>query len=571
MTTMITLHAYQDKVVKFMENVEKDHKAGGMICLDMGLGKTFTSLGLIFKNIAKINRTLIIVPKTLLHTWEMEYEKFKVGRADLSFATYYGKIQDKTYSENIILTTYETVKRNHRFLQIQFERIILDESQNIRNKRCQITQQIVQLKGYKRWCLSGTPFFNNYHDLSSQCNFINILPFSNRNNWKNPTDLFLDDFRKNFCYILKKETVLVGDNKLPKIFHHKISAQLSETEMKVYNQFKGFLNQGGQTLNYLIKIRQTCCNVKAMTKTEYKCCLCTNRTPNRYSCNHFICFQCTPKRRSRKKKCHICKIDSTKFKSILEVFNNVENKKDKFVIFTQWKSMVTLLRKFLKKNGIRSHTIHGAVSLEDRNNIIDNFKNDNKRVLIATIQTCGVGINLTSANHVILLDSWWNSSLEKQAVDRLYRIGQNKEVHVYNIEIANTIEGWINFKQRQKKIQTRILFDEKDNREYKMLGESYGIYSTKKTSEHMRRRRFISAKRMSTLKLNACLNRDFLRFYDEAEFIKRNDAADVIQRFFKTYVGCNKVVAKEMLEKIFYKDISKLVFDFTFYSKPLEL
>lgn len=566
---MITLHSYQDKVIKFMENVEKDHKAGGMLCLDMGLGKTFTSLGLIFRNINKTKTTLIIVPKTLLHNWEVEYEKYRVGREEIevSFAVYYKNIGD--FTENIILTTYETIKRNHRFLQLQFDRIILDESQNIRNRRCQITQQIVQLKGYKRWCLSGTPFFNNYHDLSSQCKFINILPFSDRKNWKNPTELFLKDFRSNFCYILKKEDVLVGENKLPKIFHHKVTPKLNDTEKAIYQQFKNFLNEGGNTLNYLIKIRQTCCNVKVMTKKEYSCCVCTQRTHIKYSCDHYVCSECYPKRRNRKKKCHICKIDSTKFDSILDIYEESEEE-DKIVIFTQWKTMAVLLKKYLKKQHIKSHIIHGAVSIDDRNNIIENFKTDDRRVLIATIQTCGVGINLTSANHVILLDSWWNSSLENQAIDRLYRIGQNKEVHVYHITIENTIERWIDFKQRQKKIQTRILL-EKDNKDYRWLGESYGIYTTKKVSDNMRRRRFINAKSMSTLSLNSCLGRDFVRSYDKELWSARNDAANVIQNFFKKYVGGNKKEVKEILDKKFYEDISQLVFDYTFFTKPIKL
>ena len=301
-----------------------------------------------------------------------------------------------------------------------------------------------------------------------------------------------------------------------------------------------------------------------MTKVKYRCCVCTQRAGRKFACDHYVCWECCPKRRKQRKKCHICKIDSTKFDSILEIYKKVK-KGDKFVIFTQWKSMALALRKYLKKEHIKSHLIHGAVSLDQRNDIIEDFKTDNKRVLIATIQTCGVGINLTSANHVILLDSWWNSSLEKQAIDRLYRIGQEKEVHVYHITIENSIERWIDFKQRQKKIQTRILF-EKNNQEYRWLGESYGLYSTKKVSENMRRRRFITAKRMSTLKLNSCLDRDFLRTYDEDAFQARNDASRTIQRFFKKYVGGNKEIVKEVLykRKDIPTDIANMIFDYTF-------
>lgn len=565
---MITLHNYQDKVIHFMENIEKDHIAGGMLCLDMGLGKTYTSLGLIFRNINKTPITLIVVPKTLLYNWEQEFNKYKMGRENLTFKVYYNiEINKQSFKENIILTTYETIKKYEKFLQKTFNRIILDESQNIRNIKNQLNKQVVQLKGFKKWCLSGTPFYNNYEDMYAQCKFIDIAPFNIKKNWKNPTELFLIDFRKNYCFILKKKDALVGNQQLPKINYHEINPKLNKTELEIYNQFKGFMNEGGNTLNYLIKIRQSCCNTKVMTKVHNHCSICTDYTPRKFKCDHFICWNCYRKRRNQTKKCHICKIDSTKFDEILNIYKTTD-KNEKIVIFSQWKGMIMLLKKYLSKKHIKSHIIHGGISLSERNQIIDSFKTDTKKILIATIQTCGVGINLTCANHVILLDSWWNASLEKQAIDRLYRIGQNKEVNVYHIIINNSIERWIQFKQRQKKIQEQILFNEEHNEEFRWLGESYGLYSTKKNSEHMKSRRFINAKRMSKLCMNSYLDRNYLYTRDKEIWAQRQGASRIIQRFFKRYVTNSKVKqeVKQELDKHFYEDIANLIHGYTYHN-----
>lgn len=570
---MISLYNYQDNVISFMKNIEKDYHSGGMLSLDMGLGKTLTSFGLIFQN--KVKTTLIIVPKTLLSNWEQEYHRFQIGREQLTFKKYYNvNISECSFNENIILTTYNTVKTYNKFLQYKFDRIILDESQNIRNPNSKITRQIVQLKGFKKWCLSGTPFYNNYNDLYSQCQFIDIPPYNDKKKWINPSDLFLEEFRKNFCYILKKKDVLVGEQKLPKIHHHKIKLILNETETDIYNKFKRFLNDGGQTLNYLIKIRQSCCNIKVMTKVKKHCCLCTDYVDDReFKCGHSICWYCCKKRRRKTKNCYLCSIESSKFKKIMNIIQN-SPPNDKITIFTQWKEMALLLKRFFKSNKIKSHIIHGGVNLSSRDSIIERFKTDNKKILIATIQTCGVGINLTSANHVILLDTWWNSSLEKQAIDRLYRIGQTKEVHVYHVSIQDSIERWINFKQTQKKIQSRILF-ETDNFEYRKLGRSYGIYPQKKRGR-------LNISTMSNYTLRSCLDRKILlpsnrvnNWSSEEEFWEewklQTTSANIIQNFFRKCFPKKQEVIHELNKYTNVSDISNLIYQYTYYTKKLEL
>lgn len=556
-----------------MENIEKDFRAGGMLWLDMGTGKTFISLGLIFDNIDKVHTTLVIVPKILLYNWEQEFKRYQQGRPEVTFKNYYGlDVNQQSFDENIIITTYDSIKLNDKYLQIYFDRIILDESQNIRNHKNKISKQILNLKAYKKWCLSGTPFFNNYKDMYSQCLFIDKAPFNNKKLWKNPTNEFLEEFRREFCYTLKKEDVLIGDKKLPGLHHNNINIQLTKSEKKVYDMFKNMLNEGGKTLNYLIKIRQTCCNPKVMTKVNNNCSLCTDITFSKYKCGHFLCRTClgrnVPKRTLREKKCPICKIDSSKFDNILKIINNTPQD-EKLVIFTQWKKMGELLKKFLKQHNIKNNMIDGSVSLYRRNQMIESFKNDNKKVIIATIQTCGTGINLTCANHVILLDNWWNSSLEKQAIDRLYRIGQKKQVYVYHLIVKQSIERWINFKQKQKKIQNKILF-EKDNKQYKWLGESYGIYSDRKGNENIKKSRFLTDKRMSRLSMNSCLDREKIYTYkvNPLIWIQRNIAARKIQRFMKTIVRGKKQTRISLTQrKEIPIDIVDMICSFTYCNK----
>jgi SNF2 family DNA or RNA helicase len=572
---MITLYSYQKDVVSFMKNIEKQHYAGGMICLDMGLGKTMTSMELIYENIEKVKQTLIIVPKTLLKTWEDEYEKYMIGRdkTRMSMRVYYRiNLEKAKFDENVIITTYEHIKTYYKFVNHQFGRIILDESQNIRNHKNKISKQILNLKGLKKWCLSGTPFFNDYSDMYAQCLFIGLAPFNDKKKWKYPTEEFLNEFRNEYCYILKKEDVKDDRFKLPEIIHHKVNVELNEKEIRIYNKLKKMLNEGGNTLNYLIKIRQACCNVKVMTKVDNNCSICTCFTMNEYKCGHYICQSCNNKKRIvrkeiKKRDCLLCEIDSTKFEKIDNILKSIP-KDEKMVIFTQWKSMGILLKKYFKKK-YKVHMINGSVNLDKRNDIINKFKEDDRRILIATIQTCGTGIDFTRANHVVLVDNWWNASLEKQAIDRLYRNGQIRETHVYHVIIENAIERWINFKQRQKKIQSKILF-ENDNEVYKWIGESYGIYSTKrrdKTREDgiKRVRRYYSDKTMSRLNLNSCLDREHKSYsYDDWEII--NKSANVIQRFYKKYIKSrNEEVSNFLIEETnMPKDICEVIADYTY-------
>ena len=579
---MRTLYPYQQKVLEFMENNEKTHiTTGGMLCLDMGLGKSICSLGLIFKHVKKIKKTLIVVPKSLLHNWEQEYIKYQKGREQIKFKTYYNvNLKECSFNENIILTTYDMIRLKFIFSQHYYDRIILDESQNIRNHKNIINKAVVELGNHskKKWCLSGTPFFNNYMDMYSQCLFIGVSPFNIKNKWKKPTEEFLKEFRQDFCYIKKKKEVLTGDEKLKPIIHHNIKTELNNTENNIYNKFKQYLNVGNNSpnktnhLNYLIKIRQSCCNIKVLSKINNCCSLCSTKTKNEFKCNHYLCNKCIGSRKLRKTlkktKCYICKIDSTKFDKIKEIIDNVPDN-DKIVIFTQWKTMAVELKKFLKKFNIKTHNINGSVHINERNNIIESFKTDSKRILLATIQTCGTGINLTIANHVILLDNWWNSSLENQAIDRLYRIGQLKEVNVYHITIKNTVERWINFKQRQKNIQSSILL-EKNNKEYKMIGESYGIYQTsKKEKIHpdkiKRKQRFYSDSKMSKLSMSSCLGREKLYTYNVNPllWIKRQSSARIIQKFFKSIV-ISKQFSKNRLTDILNKDVAGIICEYIF-------
>ena len=557
---MIELFDYQKRVVEFMENSELDHRAGGIICLEMGLGKTFTSLGLIFKHIDKLPKTLVVVPKTLLHNWENEYKKYQEGRAEIKFLKCYGsdmckQLKHKDFDDkNLILTTYETIKRNQVFWNYDFSRIIIDESQIIRNAKNHITKHMRKLKSLKKWCLSGTPFFNNYSDLYSQCDFIGLPPYNEKRKWRNPDEQFLKDFRENFCFILKKEEAIT----LPKIHHHDINPILNKKEQDIYDKFKYFLNCGGNTLNYLIKIRQTCCNTKCLTKKENYCAMCTMFTPNEFACGHYICWKCdTAERRSRKRaiktKCLACKVESTKFDKIVDIIQQFEDTDEKFVIFSQWKTMAHDLRKYLKKNGIKTHLIHGGVDIKKRNEYIEKFKTNSKKVLIATIQTCGTGVNITRANHVILLDSWWNSALEKQAINRLYRIGQEREVHVYHINIKSSIEQWINYKQRQKKIQAQILLNnnERENSYFRWLGKSY-------------------PNKLNKLRLNSYIDRDYLKISHDPELVaeweKRQQAARTIQRFFINYIAAKPFVRNILDDKV-GKDISGIIMDYTYVNK----
>lgn len=513
----IKLYPYQLDVVKYIENKERmtDH-SGGILAMDMGTGKSFCSISLIYRNVLYIPQTLVIVPKSLLLQWKNECNRFLKYRNNLNINIFYGKNKKYSKDDNIIITTYETIRLasyNNKIITTLYDRIILDESHTIRNCYSSISKGIYRLRSKRKWCLTGTPFFNTPYDLHGQSQFIGIEPYCNRQYWRNimKNSDKIENWLSNYCYILKKEDVIT----LPDIHFNDITVEFSNIENSLYQTvLKNFTshNDNRNILSTILKLRQISdCKSLLKSKNIKNCILCNTFSNITFPCNHSLCDICYNQVFSKIEKYDIkneqktCKIyntlksityddiasiicdyltnlkpcplcsfqENSKINKVKELLNKIKTiesvKDDKVIIFTQWKSMIPLVKSIL--NDFSFYIIDGTISSFERNNILRKFKNNSKfSILLCTIQTCGVGLDLTCANHVIILDDWWNPFLEKQAIDRVYRLNQTKEVNVYRLHIKNSIEQWVQFiKIRKIHYSNFLLSKTHTNNDYKII------------------------------------------------------------------------------------------------------
>jgi len=154
-------------------------------------------------------------------------------------------------------------------------------------------------------------------------------------------------------------------------------------------------------------------------------------------------------------------ISSIKFDTIMNLYNQ-KPKDQKMVIFSQWEVSLNILGQYFKSHGIDYLLYHGQLSMEQRQKVLDQFRTDTITVLLMTLTSGGLGLNLTCANHVILMDSWWNQATENQAIDRVYRIGQTRKVEVHRLVVNNTIEQWL-VAMKEEKNKTVEYFDQYDD------------------------------------------------------------------------------------------------------------
>lgn len=157
------------------------------------------------------------------------------------------------------------------------------------------------------------------------------------------------------------------------------------------------------------------------------------------------------------------KQSSAKFNKIFEIIDSAPSS-DKLIVFSQWEHSLHILGNRLRERGVSHLQYNGSFDISERNQTIQEFRTGEKRVLLITLTSGGVGLDMSFANHVILLDSWWNQALEEQAIDRVYRIGQTKKVEVHRLYMNNTIEEWMVETKREKmKVDTQF---HKDNQVY---------------------------------------------------------------------------------------------------------
>ncbi|GIW23224.1 MAG: helicase SNF [Candidatus Sericytochromatia bacterium] len=433
-----TLRNYQLMGLKWLYYL-CENNLGGCLADDMGLGKTVQAIALLSLFYPENNiPSLIVMPKSLLFNWENEINKFN---PNISFYSYNSTNRNinEAVSYNLILTTYSMLRNDiDSFRNKEFLFTILDESQNIKNPNSQISRAVSYIKTKYRFCLSGTPIENNLTELYSLFRFLNPSMFPSFDEFNryyiqpiqrdNNKEVSLELRKKVYPFILRriKKDVL---KELPEKIEQTLYVEMSEEQRKLYEETRLFFYKN-------IKEHISYNGIKKAQLYIFQ------------ALNELRQISCIPEIKSENK------IISPKREILMDNIPDIIENNHKVLIFANFINAVDLISKDLKSRNIKHLTMTG--STRDRKDIIETFQNDKDyKVLVMTLKTGGLGLNLTAADFVFIYDPWWNKSAENQAIDRTHRIGQDKTVFSYKIIVKKSIEEKI-LQLQDRKIE---LFD----------------------------------------------------------------------------------------------------------------
>lgn len=421
---------------------------GGILADDMGLGKTVQALSMLeyYKSANGSLKSIVVCPTTLIYNWQNEVLKFT---PTLTYHIHHGSARSRSAEElqehDIIITTYGTLRSDIQLLlKIYFDYVILDESQAIKNPASKVTRAASLLSAKNRLCMSGTPLQNNTFDIFAQMNFLNpgllgSMEFF-RNEFATPIDKFGEQDQKDhlrkllYPFILRRTKEQVAKD-LPEKTETILFCEMEKEQRKIYDAYRnsyrdkilGTIDQQGiersqlTILQGLMKLRQICDSPAILNEEE--------KYPN-----------------------HSIKLDEL----AREISENIGY--HKALIFSQFLGMLALIKEKLKEQNIPFEYFDGSTSAIDREKAIQSFQiNDDKRVFLISLKAGGVGLNLTAADYVYIVDPWWNPAVEQQAIDRTHRIGQTKNIFAYRMICIDTIEDKILQLQEKKKVLAKEL------------------------------------------------------------------------------------------------------------------
>jgi non-specific serine/threonine protein kinase len=421
---------------------------GGILADDMGLGKTVQALSYMhyFRHTRGKLTALVVCPTTLMFNWENEIKKFTPS---LTYHIHHGADRTKNKElfkeKEIIITTYGTLRSDIKMLvEIPFDYVILDESQAIKNPASKVTKAAGLLRSKNRLCMSGTPLQNNTFDIFAQMNFLNPGMLGSieffRQEFSIPIDKFGEPDRKDhlrkilYPFILRRTKEQVAKD-LPEKIETILYCEMEDEQRNIYEAYRndfrdkilGTIESQGinrsqlTILQGLMKLRQICDSPAILNEQD--------KFPN-----------------------HSIKLEELG----REITENISN--HKALVFSQFLGMLSLIREKLKELGVDHEYFDGSTSAVDREKAIQRFQRDeNCRVFLISLKAGGVGLNLTAADYVYIVDPWWNPAVEQQAIDRTHRIGQTKNILAYRMICKDTIEDKILQLQEKKRLLAKDL------------------------------------------------------------------------------------------------------------------
>lgn len=410
---------------------------GGILADDMGLGKTLQALAYLR---TQPGPALVVCPSSLVFNWQREVEKFTPERKVLVLE---GAQRARRFAEiaqaDLVITSYPLLRRDaERYRHFEFSTVLLDEAQHIKNPDTQNAQAAGMLRAARKFILTGTPVENSVRDVWSLMNFVMPGYLGDRDDFRERYELPIS--RQNdketlarlakrlrpFLLRRRKQEVAAD---LPQKLENVAYCELTEAQKQVYaallegaraqiDEATGEKNAGRAQmlmLTALLRLRQASCDLRLLDKDGVAS----------------------------------AKADSGKVELFNELLNEAVDGGHRVLVFSQFVSMLTLLRRELETQGIAYCYLDGQT--RDRMEEVDRFQNGDAPVFLISLKAGGVGLNLTAADTVIHFDPWWNPAVEAQATDRAHRIGQKNVVTAYKLIARGTVEEKILHLQRKKR------------------------------------------------------------------------------------------------------------------------
>lgn len=428
-----TLRDYQQEGVKWIKYLY-DNKLGGCLADDMGLGKTIQTIAVLTQVCQKAKKpALIVMPRSLIFNWQSEIEKFA---PQLKVYTYYANERelDTAMKQQVILTTYAVVRNDIEQLKDkEFLYVVLDESQNIKNVTAQATQAIHLLNTEHRLALSGTPVENNLTELYSLFRFLNPAMFGS-----------LEVFNQRYTYPIQKD----GDKQVLQQLRRKIYPFLLRRLKKdVLTELPDRIDQ-----TLIVEMNERQKKLYEERRKYYKSIIDAEVKSEGIQKAQFVMFQALNELRqiaSIPENFSDGKIASPKVEQLVSSMQEAVENGHKVVVFFNFLMGIELVAERLTELGISYVEMTGATT--NRKKVVDRFQKDSDcMVMLMTLKTGGVGLNLTAADTVFIFEPWWNKAAEEQAINRLHRMGQTSKVIAYSIISQGTIEEKILLLQQKK-------------------------------------------------------------------------------------------------------------------------
>jgi SNF2 family DNA or RNA helicase len=389
---------------------------------------------------APFKTNLIIVPNSLVHNWLGEAKKFT---PNLKVLVYAGpqRIKSINYFQNydLIITTYGTARVDMDMLaKYQFNYVILDESQSIKNAASQSAKSVKMLKAQHKLVLTGTPIENGIHELWSQLSFINPGLLGSLNSFTekfvNPIEKGKDQLRMQQLkaiikpFVLRRTKDQVAKD-LPEKTEQIIFCEMTDEQAHEYEKTKShYRNEILKSVSEIGLNRSHFTLLKGLTRLR-------QIANHPYLANNEYTF------------------GSGKFDEVIARANTAKAEGHKVLMFSQFVKQLDLYKKHFEANKLSFGYLDGSLSSLQRQEAVNKFQNTNDlSFFLISLKAGGLGLNLTSADYVFLIDPWWNPAIEKQAIDRTHRIGQTSSVFIYKYITKDTVEEKIIALQNKKKL-----------------------------------------------------------------------------------------------------------------------